>query len=129
MNEKVLNSLENAINDNTENTRRRFPRRSNDTCIASIDGVNHPVEDWSACGVLILADGRSFDATSTHHVVMKFKLQDNVTEIPVQAKIIRAGKTKIALEFFDVPKKIQTAFTKVIEDAAEEQEPTEIQKG
>jgi hypothetical protein len=116
MNDKVLNSLENAINDNTEVTRRRFPRRTDDTCIASINNINYPVEDWSACGVLLAADGRDFKAGSTQHVVMKFKLQNNVTEIPVEAKVIRASKSKIALEFFDVPKKIQNAFTKVIED-------------
>jgi hypothetical protein len=129
MNDKVLNSLENAINDNSENTRRRFPRRTDDTCIASIDGINHPVEDWSACGVLLVADGRDFESGGTHHVIMKFKLQNNVTEIPVQAKVIRANKTKIALEFFDVPKKIQTAFSKVIEESNFQIGNSEIQIG
>ncbi|MBU6235269.1 MAG: PilZ domain-containing protein [Alphaproteobacteria bacterium] len=118
MNEKILKTLENAINDNRVPTRRRFPRRMTDICVAAVDGVNYPVHDWSQCGVLFEADGRTFEDGSEHDVTMKFKLSDVVTEIPVRAKVIRAGKTKIALEFVNVSKKIQQAFSKVIEDAA-----------
>ncbi len=127
MNEKVLKSLESATNDNKEATRRRFPRRMTDICVAAVDGINYPVQDWSQSGVLFEADGRVFEAGAEHNVVMKFKLSDVVTEIPVKAKVIRASKLKVALEFFDVPKIIQTAFSKVIEDAMARKQESEQQ--
>jgi hypothetical protein len=117
MNDKIRKAMASAINDNKENTRRRFPRRVIDVCIASIDGTNYPVRDWSQCGVLFEADGRTFEQGSDCQVTMKFKLSDVVTEIPVKAKVARAGKRQVALEFVSVPKKIEKAFTKVIEDA------------
>ncbi|NBX65888.1 MAG: hypothetical protein EBQ96_02720 [Proteobacteria bacterium] len=115
MNEKILKSLQSAINDNKEATRRRFPRRMTDICVAQVDGTNYPVRDWSQCGVLFEADGRVFESNTECSVVMKFKLSDVVTEIPVKARVIRASKVNVALEFIDVPKKIQSAFSKVIE--------------
>lgn len=116
MNDKILKALQNATNDNREATRRRFPRRAQDTCVAEVQGTNYPVQDWSQCGVLFEADGRDFAKDAQVSVVMKFRLSDVVTEIPVKAKVVRAGKTKVALEFVDVAKKIQAAFSKVIED-------------
>jgi len=118
MNEKIIQALASATNDNNEATRRRFPRRMKDICVVSVEGTNYPVEDWSQCGVLFDADGRAFKAGTKLAATMKFKLADNVTEISVPAKVVRAGKTKVALEFVEVPKKIQNAFSKVIEDAA-----------
>lgn len=129
MNEKILHALQNATNDNAEATRRRFPRRMRDICIVSVDDTNYPVQDWSQCGVLFEADGRVFEKNSEHQVVMKFRLSDVVTEIPVKAKVIRSSKIKVALEFVDVPKKIQQAFSKVIEDALAHKGDAESQQG
>lgn len=127
MNEKILQSLQNATNDNTEATRRHFPRRMTDICIAQVDGTNYPVRDWSQCGVLFEADGRIFESAAECSVVMKFKLKDVVTEIPVKARVIRANKVNVALEFVDVPKKIQNAFSKVIESAMTQKPDAEQQ--
>lgn len=129
MNDKILKSLESAINDNQEATRRRFPRRVSEICVAAIDGTNHPVIDWSQCGVLFDGDGRDFEDGSEHDVVMKFKLADVVTEIPVKARVARASKTKVAMEFFSVPKKIQEAFSKVIEDTNNHSTEADTQQG
>lgn len=117
MYEKIYEALKSATNDNREETRRRFPRRMKDICVLGIGETNYPVHDWSQCGVLFEADGRTFSEGKNINVVMKFKLSEIVTEIPVSAKIIRAGKNRIALEFFDVPDNINNAFSKVIEDA------------
>ncbi|HEY8962876.1 MAG TPA: hypothetical protein VIN59_00280 [Alphaproteobacteria bacterium] len=117
MYEKIYQALKSAINDNREETRRRFPRRMKDICVLGIGSTNYPVHDWSQCGVLFEADGRNFIEGKTMSVLMKFKLAEVVTEIPVSAKIIRSGKQRIALEFQDVPNHIQDAFSKVIEDA------------
>ena len=116
MYEKILRALRSATNDNRENTRRRFPRRMKDICVLGIGDTNYPVHDWSQCGVLFEADGRTFEAGKKISVIMKFKLAEVVTEIPVQAKIIRSGKKSVALDFIDVPQNIQDAFSKVIED-------------
>lgn len=113
----IHKALESATNDNKELTRRRFPRRVIDVCVAEVNGTTYPVHDWSQCGVLFEADGRIFEQGAECKVVMKFKLSDAVTEIPVQAKIVRTGKTQVALEFTNVPKKTDQAFSKVIEDA------------
>lgn len=115
--DRIRKALASATNDNAEQTRRRFARRMKDVCVAEVDGTTYPVHDWSQCGVLFEADGRKFESGNECQVTMKFKLAKNVTEIPVKAKIVRAGKKQVALEFFDVPKKIEKAFTKVIEDA------------
>ena len=127
MNEKVLKALQSAINDNKEATRRRFPRRMTDICVAQVDGTNYPVRDWSQCGVLFEADGRVFESGSEHDVVMKFKLTDVVTEIPVKARVIRSSKVNVALEFVDMSKKIQSAFSKVIESAMAQKPEAEQQ--
>lgn len=115
--DRIRKALASATNDNKEATRRRFPRRIKDVCVAEVNGTTYPVHDWSQCGVLFEADGRNFESGNECAVTMKFKLAKNVTEIPVKAKIVRAGKKQVALEFVNVPKKIEKAFAKVIEDA------------
>lgn len=115
--EKVRKALSSATNDNRESTRRRFPRRMKDTCVADVNGKTYPVHDWSQCGVLFEADGRNFESGQYCDVTMKFKLSDVVTEIPVKATVIRANKKQVALEFTNMPKKIEKAFAKVIDDA------------
>ena len=115
--DRIHQALNSATNDNKETTRRRFPRRMADICVVTIAGTTYPVHDWSQCGVLFEADGRGFQAGHDLEAVMKFKLASDVTEITVPAHVVRAGKTQVALEFQEVPKKIQKAFTKVIEDA------------
>lgn len=115
--DRIRKALASATNDNTESTRRRFPRRMKDVCVVDVDGTTYPVHDWSQCGVLFEADGRTFEDGADCAVTMKFKLAKNVTEIPVKAKIVRTSKKQVALEFVNVPKKIEKAFAKVIEDA------------
>ncbi|MCB1537783.1 MAG: PilZ domain-containing protein [Rhodospirillales bacterium] len=115
--ERIRKALASATNDNTEITRRRFPRRIHDVCVAEVDGTTYPVSDWSQCGVLFEADGRGFEIDAHLQVVMKFRLSETVSEIPVTARVARTGKTRVALEFVDMPKKIEKAFAKVIRDA------------
>jgi PilZ domain-containing protein len=118
--EKVRKALASATNDNREATRRRFPRRMKDTCVADVNGKTYPVHDWSQSGVLFEADGRNFEAGQDCAVTMKFKLADVVTEIPVKAVVVRASKKQVALEFANMPKKVEKAFSKVIDDAIAE---------
>lgn len=115
--DRIRKALASATNDNAEQTRRRFPRRMKDVCVAEVDGTTYPVHDWSQCGVLFEADGRKFEDGAECDVTMKFKLSQNVTEIPVKAKIVRTSKKQVALEFAGMPKKIEKAFAKVIEEA------------
>ncbi len=124
--DRIRKALASATNDNTEMTRRRFPRRMTDVCVAEVDGTTYPVQDWSQCGVLFEADGRGFEAGNAVQVVMKFKLSGAVSEIPVKAVIVRSGKKKVALEFINVPKKTEKAFAKVIEDALAQREAESI---
>jgi len=117
MYEKIIETLARVSNDNMENTRRRFPRRMQDSCVAEIEGTAYPVRDWSQVGVLIEADGRGFEKDHDVTVTMKFRLSESVIEFPVLAKTVRTGKTQVAFEFHDLSPQTQMLFGRVIDDA------------
>jgi hypothetical protein len=87
------------------------------------------VHDWSQCGVLFEADGRNFESDQTFPVAMKFRLSEVVTEIPVNARVVRTSTKQVALEFTDVNKKIEKAFAKVIEDSMAQTQNEDEQLG
>lgn len=115
--DKIRQAMASATNDNKEQTRRRFPRRVKDVCVVAIGDATYPVHDWSQCGVLFDADGREFAAGDSCTATMKFKLSSDVSEITVAATVIRANKKQVALEFTGITKKVEKAFSRVIEDA------------
>jgi hypothetical protein len=127
--EQIRKALASATNDNKEQTRRRFPRRMKDVCVVAIGENTYPVHDWSQCGVLFEADGRTFEANQDCTATMKFRLSDVVTEISVQARVVRTNTKQVALEFTDLSKKIEKAFAKVIEDAINQAQSEEEQIG
>lgn len=125
--DKVRQAIASATNDNKEQTRRRFPRRAKDVCVVTIGEATYPVHDWSQCGVLFEADGREFAQGNDCTATMKFKLTSDVTEITVAAKVARSNKKQVALEFVGMTKKVEKAFSRVIEDAQAQRESAEEQ--
>lgn len=103
-------ALKNASNDNTAISRRRFPRRFKDTCVVEVAGALYPVKDWSMCGVMFEADGKLFDVGNHVTVILKFRLESDVIDIPVQADIVRKNARFVAVQFAEVSQAVQIAF-------------------
>lgn len=114
---KIIQSFDMKSNDNSDITRRKFPRRSLDTCAISVNGITSPIRDWSQSGALFQADGRQFALGGMVDVVMKFRMSDRIMEIPLRGRITRAGSTQVAVEFLNVSAEIKAAFNRVIDDA------------
>lgn len=101
--------------------RRLHPRRSCDSCVSLVNGKIYPVENWSHGGVLLNADDRLFGLNDEVDITMKFKLRGEVMDVPHKAKIIRKNANKIALQFYPISRKIQSAFQKVVDDYVAQQ--------
>ncbi len=97
-------------------SKRRFPRRQNDCCVAIVNGQMHPVENWSTGGVLITADERLFSIDQTCVITLKFKLSERVVEIDHKGKISRKAPNKVALKLMPLTKDVQIGFQKVVDD-------------
>jgi hypothetical protein len=114
---KIINSFDNKSNDNENQTRRRFPRRAMDTCAISIGGTTYPIKDWSKTGALFSADGRTFEENAQIPATMKFRMNDTVMEVTLNARVIRSHTSGVALEFFDIDRETTQAFNRVIDHA------------
>lgn len=117
MYEKIFQSFLSAGNDNAAPTRRRFARRANDICVLMVGENTYPIHDWSQCGVLFEADGRQFEAGTDMAATLKFRDNDTVTDIPLTATVIRAGKNRVACEFKNLNKFVEDTFNRIIENA------------
>lgn len=109
--------------DNDLASRRKHPRRDCDHCVSEIDGKTYPVENWSMGGALIYTDSRLFGLHKEIDVNLKFKLRDEVMEVPHKAKVVRkmpsnkAGMPdRIALEFLPLSTQIKRRFQSVVDD-------------
>lgn len=114
---KIIKTFDMKSNDNEDTTRRKFPRRAMDTCAISVNGVTHPIKDWSQTGALFQGDGRGMNEGQIIDVKMKFRMTDQIIEVPLEARIVRAGASQIAVEFFNINLETKRAFNKVIDDA------------
>jgi hypothetical protein len=111
---KIFKKIETKSNDNQNISRRRFPRRSYDTCVIQVENTTYPVKDWSQCGVLFQADGRNFVQGQNVPVILKFRLLQSVIELPLSAQVVRISASLVALEFQDISDEIADAFDRVI---------------
>ena len=97
-------------------SKRRHPRRRSDKCVSMINGRMYPVENWSVGGVLIQGDSRPFGVDNEIDVVLKFKLRDQMIDVPHRARVIRKSKDKVAFEFLPISAQIKNKFQSVIDD-------------
>ncbi|MDH5722954.1 MAG: PilZ domain-containing protein [Alphaproteobacteria bacterium] len=97
-------------------SQRTHPRRAGDKCVTLIDGKMYPIENWSNGGMLIAADERLFAIEQDCDVTLKFKLRNEMINIPHKAKVVRKSSNKIGMQFAPINKKIQSEFQKVVDD-------------
>lgn len=97
-------------------TRRVHQRRSADHCVSVISGKTYPVENWSQGGVLVYGDSRSFALNEQVNVTMKFRLRNEVIDVPHKARVVRKGHDKVAFEFTPATDAIRRKFQSVIDD-------------
>ena len=100
------------------NSRRKHSRREQDQCISMVGNKPYPVIDWSQGGLQIMADERRFGLNEEHDVILKFKLSNNIIEVPHKAKVVRKTRERIAFQFMPITKKIKDNFSHVIDDSA-----------
>lgn len=112
---KIVESLNTTTNDNTEVQRRRFPRRSNDTCIVTIAGMAYPVTDWSMSGVLFEADTRTFANGENLPMTLKFRTGGTVAKVDVTGDIVRKNSRYVATQFAPLSTKAEQTFHKIID--------------
>lgn len=97
-------------------SQRVHARRGGDKCVTLIDGKMYPIENWSNGGMLIAADERLFAIEQDCDVTLKFKLRDDMLDIPHKAKVVRKSANKIGLQFAPLSKKTNAQFQKVVDD-------------
>jgi hypothetical protein len=114
--ETLLAKLKGESASAAETMRRRFERRNSDHCVSVISGKTYPVENWSPGGVLIYGDSRSFAVKDEVDVTLKFRLRNEVIDVPHKAKVIRKSYDKVAFEFFPLTQQIKKSFQSVVDD-------------
>lgn len=96
--------------------RRNYERRSSDHCVSVINGKTYPVENWSPGGLLIYGDSRTFGINDEIDITIKFRLRNNVIDVPHKAKVIRKSYDKVAFQFFPLTQQIKKNFQSVVDD-------------
>ncbi len=99
-----------------DSTRRVFPRRAQDQCVSVIEGKTYPVENWSMGGVLVYGDGRLFPMDSTIDVTLKFRMRNNIVEVPHKARVVRKTYHNIALQFEPLTQNMRRNMQAVVDD-------------
>ncbi len=113
---RLFSSLK-ADNSNEPHTaRRKYTRRDCDRCVTVINGKTYPVENWSLGGVLLSADEREFGPEDEMDITLKFKLRDDIVDVPHAARVIRKSRNKIAFEFKPLTQQIRSNFQNVVDD-------------
>ncbi len=115
--ESILSSLKKKpAGDDGKISRRRYTRRNCDRCVSVIAGKAYPVEDWSIGGVLISGDSRLFALDQEYDVTLKFKLRNNLLDVPHKARVVRKNRNKIGMEFAPINDDIRHKFQSVVDD-------------
>lgn len=96
--------------------RRKFTRRSVDKCVTMIGDKAYPVLDWSLGGLQITGDSRLFGVNDEYDVLLKFKLSDELLEVPHKAKVVRKSKDRVAFQFEPLNTSTRKNFQHVVDD-------------
>jgi hypothetical protein len=110
---KLKSGMEASRNDVS---RRRHTRRESDHCVGVIGGKTYPVENWSPGGVLIYGDSRAFSLNDEIDVTLKFRMRNDVLDVPHKAKVIRKSHDKVAFKFSPLTAQIRKNFQTVVDD-------------
>lgn len=97
-------------------TRRRHDRRTGDKCVCVINGKTYPVVNWSLGGLLVYGDSRPFAVDNEINVTLRFKLRNDIIDIPHKGVVVRKARDKIAFEFMPLTRQIRKNLQSVIDD-------------
>lgn len=111
----ILKHQDMAAEDKME-VRRKFLRRRTDRCVSLIDGRMYPVQDWSMGGMKVTADGRLFSTHDEVDFTMKFKLRDEIVDVPHRARVVRRSQDSVAFEFIPLTAEISRRLQQVVDD-------------
>jgi len=112
-----MDYITNNANDNSNQQRRRFPRRDQDVCMVNVDGHPYPVVDWSQCGVLFEGDTRLFEAGQKISMILRFKINNAIEDVKIVGEVVRKNSKLIATTFNEVPETVHKSFDKVIQSS------------
>ena len=112
-----LSGLRATTSNDASETRRRYPRRMTDRCVAIIHGQTFPVENWSFGGILLNADDRMFGSAQDIEISLKFKLRNTIADVTHRGHVVRKSNGKVAISFEPLSKTIRRIFQQVIDDA------------
>ena len=113
---QVFKTLKQEKSNDSVRSKRKSPRREIDTCVAVIDGITYPVENWSMGGMLIHADERFFAVDQTMPITVKFKLRNKIKSVSHRGRIVRKTNGMIAIAFEKLTVKTKRGFQRVIDD-------------
>ena len=114
--QNLISSLKADTSNDATQTKRRYPRRSMDSCVVVIHGQTFPVENWSLSGLLLQADDRLFGIHQDIDFVVKFKLRNTILDVGHRGSVVRKADGKVALHFEPLSQTISRKFQQVIDD-------------
>lgn len=97
-------------------SKRKYTRRICDTCASTVNGQSFPIVDWSLGGMQVSGDVRTFSLDDEVDITLKFKLSDDVLNIPHKAKIVRKSNEKLGLQFTPLTKSVRDDLQNVVDD-------------
>ena len=112
----ILNGLKIAASNDDFDSRRSHERREIDSCIAVIDGMSYPVENWSQGGILLHGDDRIFGLDDVKDITIKFKVAEKVMNVSHRGRILRKSSNKFAMQFAPLTQEIDKQFQHVLDD-------------
>lgn len=112
----ILDSLRISASNDDFDSRRSHQRREIDHCIAILDGMSYPVENWSQGGILLNGDERTFAVNETKDITIKFKVADKIMNVNHTGRILRKGNGKFALQFAPLTQQVDRQFQHVLDD-------------
>lgn len=113
---RLFASLKADNNNEPHAARRRYTRRDCDKCVTVINGKTYPVENWSLGGLMINSDEREFGVNDEVGMTMRFRLRDDIIDVPHKGRVVRKGSNKVAFEFRPLTQQIRSNFQNVVDD-------------
>jgi len=112
----ILKTLKFEVSNDDQDTRRNFERRQVDKCIAIMDNLSYPVENWSKGGVSLIGDNRQFSVGDFKDITLRFKLSDHIIDVVHKGHILRKGQDKFVLQLTPLTQNIDRKFNHIVDD-------------
>ncbi len=112
----ILEGLKISASNDDIDSRRSHERREIDSCIAIIDSMSYPVENWSQGGILLHGDDRAFGINEVKEITIKFKVADKIMNVSHNGRVLRKGNGKFALQFAPLTQQVDKQFQHVLDD-------------